>query len=80
MGKSWFVQCNIPTKLLPLFKNKKKIKLSTHTSDRKTNVSKELNDLITGHSSGDVAGKYGSGFSLQKRYEAMNSVEHPWLG
>jgi hypothetical protein len=22
----------------------------------------------------------GSGFSLQKRYEAINSVKHPWLG
>ena len=33
----------------------------------------------TGHSSGDVAGKYGAGFSLQKRYEAINSVDHPWL-
>jgi hypothetical protein len=33
----------------------------------------------TDHSSGDVAGKYGAGFSLQKRYEAINSVDHPWL-
>ena len=33
----------------------------------------------TCHSSGDVAGKYGVGFSLQKRYEAINSVDHPWL-
>ena len=46
---------------------------------RDADVSKELNDFITGHSSGDVAGKYGSGFSLQKRYEAINSVKHPWL-
>ena len=46
---------------------------------RDADVSKELNDFITGHSSGDVAGKYGSGFSLQKRYEAINSVQHPWL-
>ena len=47
---------------------------------RYADVSKELNDFITGHSSGDVAGKYGSGFSLQKRYEAINSETHPWLG
>ena len=46
---------------------------------RDADVSKELNDFITGHSSGDVAGKYGSGFSLQKRYVAINSVKHPWL-
>jgi hypothetical protein len=46
---------------------------------RDAGVAKELNDFITGHSSGDVAGKYGSGFSLQKRYEAINSVKHPWL-
>ena len=47
---------------------------------RDAGVAKELNDFITGQSSGDVAGKYGSGFSLQKRYEAINSVKHPWLG
>jgi len=28
---------------------------------------------------GDVAGKYGSGFSLQKGYEAINSEKYPWL-
>lgn len=46
---------------------------------RDAGVTKELNDFITGHSSGDVAGTYGVGFSLQKRYEALNSVKHPWL-
>ena len=46
---------------------------------RDAGVAKELNDFITSHSSGDVAGKYGDGFSLQKRYEAINSVKHPWL-
>jgi|GEM_PF-1426848 len=46
---------------------------------RDADVSKELNDFITGHAAGDVAGKYGSGFSLQRRYEAINSVQHPWL-
>jgi hypothetical protein len=40
--------------------------------------SKELNDFITGYASGDVAGKYGAGVSLQKRYESINSVKHPW--
>ena len=42
-------------------------------------VTKEINDFITGHSSGDVAGQYGSGPSLLVRYEAVNSVSHPWL-
>ena len=46
---------------------------------RYADVSKKLNEFITGHSSGDVAGKYGAGFSLQKRDEAIKSVEHPWL-
>jgi len=39
-------------------------------------VSKELNDFSTGHSSGDVAGKYGAGISFRKGYEAINSVDH----
>ena len=42
-------------------------------------ITKEINDFITGHSSGDVAGQYGSGPSLLVRYEAVNSVSHPWL-
>ena len=42
-------------------------------------VSKEINDFITGHSSGDVAGQYGSGPSLYVRYEAVNSVSHSWF-
>ena len=46
---------------------------------RDAGVDKEINDFITGHSSGDVAGKYGAGPSLAKRAEALNSVEHPWL-
>jgi hypothetical protein len=45
---------------------------------RDPDVSKELNDFITGHSSGDVAGKYGAGFSRQKRYGAINSVDRSW--
>lgn len=42
---------------------------------RDSDVSKELNDFITGHSSGDVAGDYGSGPSLEKRYEALVKIE-----
>ncbi len=65
--------------------------LKAHTSDSKhvahsyrhglkdmlrdADVSKELNDFITGHSSGDVAGDYGSGPSLEKRYEALTKIE-----
>lgn len=46
---------------------------------RNAGVSKEINDFITGHSGGDVASNYGQGPSLRKRYEAINSVKHPWL-
>ena len=46
---------------------------------RDAGVNKETNDFITGHGSGDVAGKYGSGPSLKVRAEALNKVDHPWL-
>ena len=46
---------------------------------RDAGVSKEVNDFITGHGSGDVAGSYGSGPSLETRREALDKVEHPWL-
>jgi hypothetical protein len=46
---------------------------------RDNGVPKEVNDFITGHSSGDVAGTYGSGPSLKVRQAALNSVVHPWL-
>lgn len=46
---------------------------------RDAGVSQEVNDFITGHSSGDVAGKYGQGPSLKVRYEALSSVHHPWF-
>lgn len=46
---------------------------------RDAGVSKELQDFITGHSQGDVAGRYGEGHSLSRRLEALNSVGHPWL-
>ncbi len=41
---------------------------------RDAGVSKEVNDFITGHGSGDVAGKYGSGPSLSVRKEAIERV------
>jgi integrase len=46
---------------------------------RDLEVSKELNDYITGHGQGDVAGEYGIGPSLAKRLEIINRIEHPWL-
>ncbi len=46
---------------------------------RDLEVSKELNDYITGHGQGDVAGEYGIGPSLAKRREIINRIEHPWL-
>ena len=46
---------------------------------RDVGVLKETSDYITGHSSGDVAGSYGQGPSLNTRYEAIAAVAHPWL-
>jgi integrase len=46
---------------------------------RDLEVSKELNDYITGHGQGDVAGEYGIGPSLAKRLEIINRMHHPWL-
>ena len=46
---------------------------------RELEVSKELNDFITGHAQGDVGGKYGEGPSMNKRLEAVNRIKHPWL-
>jgi hypothetical protein len=46
---------------------------------RDLEVPKELNDYITGHGQGDVAGEYGIGPSLTKRLEIINRIEHPWL-
>ena len=46
---------------------------------RELEVTKEINDFITGHAQGDVAGKYGAGPSMQKRLEVVNKVQHPWL-
>lgn len=41
---------------------------------RDAGVSKEVNDFITGHGSGDVAGQYGSGPSLKVRQEAVERL------
>jgi site-specific recombinase XerD len=41
---------------------------------RDAGVSKEVNDFITGHASGDVAGQYGSGPSLRVRKDALDHL------
>lgn len=46
---------------------------------RDAGVSKEVNDFITGHGSGDVAGNYGSGPSLKVRREAIEKLAFDWL-
>ena len=46
---------------------------------RDLGVSKEINDFITGHAQGDIAGKYGQGPSMSKRLEVMNKIIHPWF-
>lgn len=47
---------------------------------RDAGVSKELNDFITGHGQGDVAGGYGQGHSLEKRFEAISRIDVAFLG
>jgi len=42
---------------------------------RDAGVSKEVNDFITGHGSGDVAGQYGAGPSLKVRQEAVERLD-----
>jgi integrase len=46
---------------------------------RDAGVSKEVNDFITGHASGDVAGNYGSGPSLKVRQEAMERLSFDFI-
>lgn len=46
---------------------------------RNANVPKELSDFITGHGSKDEGGKYGSGYSLELKRDALDKVSHPWL-
>ncbi len=48
------------------------------TLARDAGISEELHKFITGHSTGDVSGKYGT-VSLPARLEALNKIEHPWL-
>jgi hypothetical protein len=43
---------------------------------RDVGVSKEVNDFITGHASGDVAGQYGSGPSLRVRRDALGLLNY----
>lgn len=47
---------------------------------RNTDSSKELNDFITGHNSGDVAGDYGEGHALALRAIAVNKLDISFLG
>ena len=46
---------------------------------RDAGVSKEINDFYTGHSSGDAAGTVYGGVGVEKRYEEISKVKHPWL-
>ncbi|THH37313.1 hypothetical protein E4Z66_10380 [Aliishimia ponticola] len=62
-----------PQKVAHSFRGNLKDKL------RSAGVDKETNDFITGHSSGDVAGTYGSGPSLKVRKESLDKIEHHWL-
>ncbi len=48
------------------------------TLARDAGISEELHKFITGHSTGDVSGKYGT-VSLPARLDALNKIEHPWL-
>ena len=46
---------------------------------RDAGISEEIHKFITGHSAGDVSGKYGIGPSLKKRYDAIMSIPFPWI-
>ena len=46
---------------------------------RDAGYTKEINDFLTGHAQGDVAGRYGKGPSIAKRLEVLNSIDHPYL-
>ena len=47
---------------------------------RDAGVSKEINDFLSGHAQGDVAGgRYGDGPSMAVRRDTLDSIEHPWL-
>lgn len=80
-------QSNSSKKLMPLVRRvtKEKAKavhsLRGNFKDmlRDAGVSKEINDFITGHDAGDVAGSYGSGPSLRVRKEAIERLSFPFL-
>ena len=40
-------------------------------------MSKEIQDFITGHAQGDVAGNYGNGPSITTRYDSIMVVKQP---
>jgi integrase len=42
---------------------------------REIGVHKEINDFITGHGHGDVAGNYGDGPSIRARYDAISKLD-----
>jgi len=46
---------------------------------RDSGTPKELNDFITGHGSGDVAGDYGEGHALRLRAIAVNNLDLSFL-
>ena len=46
---------------------------------RDADVPKEINDYYAGHGQVDVAPKAYGGVSIQKRYDALCKVQHPWL-
>lgn len=46
---------------------------------RDAGVSKEVQDFITGHAQGDVAGSYGTGPSIPTRFDSIMALKHPWL-
>lgn len=46
---------------------------------REANVTKEINDFITGHGHGDVAGNYGKGPSIRARFDAIKKLKLDFL-
>lgn len=46
---------------------------------RNVGVTKEMNDFITGHGTGDSAGKYGEGPSIQARYDAISRLNFDFI-
>ena len=46
---------------------------------RDAGIPKDIQDFITGHGQGDEASNYGVGPSISKRFEAITTINHPWL-